>query len=147
MPHKTFLKIISELLWQNHYSCHQCLLQEYLAGNEFQKLCEMAQILWDKHFLKIQVSQTFGWFIYLPIMFGLPYGLNIGMIRRVFVFEYYLKSKLNNSYYLNHFCYWFLYCWIDHKVGIILIYVLSIILGCFWRNIHNLVTFLQESHH
>ena len=62
-------------------------------------------------------------------------------IRCVFVFGYYLKWKLNVSYYLNHFCYWFLYCWLDHKVGITLVCVLSITLGYFWRNIHNLVTF------
>ena len=69
------------------------------------------------------------------------------VIRRVFVFEYYLKSKLNISYYSNHCCYWFLYCWIDHIVAIILVCVLSIILDYFWRNIHNLVMFLQNSYH
>ena len=26
-------------------------------------------------------------------------------IKRVVIFEYYLKSKLNISYYLNYFCY------------------------------------------
>ena len=51
---------------------------------------------------------------------------------------------MNISYHLNHFYYWFLYCWIEHKVGIILGYVLSIILGHFWSNIHNLVMFLQK---
>ena len=32
-------------------------------------------------------------------------------------------------------------------MGIILVCVLSIILGYFWRNIPNLVTFLQNSYH
>ena len=72
---------------------------------------------------------------------------SLTMIRRVFVLEYYLIPKLNISYYLSHYCYWVLYCWIDHKVGILLACVLSAILGYFWRNIQNLFTFLQNSHH
>ena len=54
--------------------------------------------------------------------------------------ENYLKLKLNNSYWLNHFCYWFSYSWIKHKVGIILANAIRYI----WSNIHNLVTLITK---
>ena len=44
-----------------------------------------------------------------------------------FVLEYY-ESKLNNSYYLDYFCDWFLYSWKAHKLSIILMYVVNILL-------------------
>ena len=56
-----------------------------------------------------------------------------------FLFENYLKLKLNHS------CYWFLYSWIEKKVGIILAYLVNIVLGYFWRNIHNLVMLIAKN--